>query len=300
MLVEGSRGVAQGMAMPLPQFLRRALLAEPSLVIIAYVMVPTTYAICLLASLWAEFRGQATARSRFLLLVALIGLSTLHQALHRRGPIHLIQVIPPAIIGAHLIFCSFLESPFLGAREAWGRAVRFLTLAYFSFSVIAGLGLMPWGREDLVGWQLWPKERYRRLAAPPLVGSDDPRLSLVREIQNRTTPQQSVLIFPLDCQYYAILNRRASGILFAYNPGLFDRSPWRERNLAAIEADPPALVMVRSDFLNPRAEIPDFVTACRNAFPQVVQFVRKRYTHVVYASADNSVVLLEQPAVMKQ
>ena len=86
MLVDGSRGVVRSMAMDLPQFQRRALLAEPSLIIIAYFMVPATYVLCLLDSLWAEYRGRPTAASRFLLLVALIGLSTLHQTLHRRGP----------------------------------------------------------------------------------------------------------------------------------------------------------------------------------------------------------------------
>ncbi len=282
MLVDGSRGVVRSMAMDLPQFQRRALLAEPSLIIIAYFIVPATYVLCLLDSLWAEYRGRPTAGSRFLLLVALIGLSTLHQTLHRRGPNHLIQVIPPAIIGAHLFFCRFLESPLLSRPATWGRAVRFFSLSYFGFALIAGLGLMPWGRADLSAWEVWPKDRYDHLAAPLASGSQHPALGLVQEVQKRTTPEQSILIFPIECQYCGILNRRVSGIVFSYYPGLYDGSTWRRRNMAALEADPPALVAVRSDFLTPGAEIPGLVTDCRNAFPQVAQFIRERYTQVVY------------------
>ena len=293
MLLAGSRGVVSSMAAPLPQFQQRALLSEPSLNVIAFTMVPITYVLCVLASLWAEYRRRPTARSRFLLLVALIGLSTLHQAWHRRDPCHLIQVIPPAIIGAHLVFCQFLESPLLSSKAAWGRAVRIFALTYFGFALIAALGLMPSGRADLSGWELWPRERYRGLARPLVSGSQHPAVALVREILNRTTPEQSILIFPIDCQYCAVLNRRASGIIFSYYPGLYDGSPWRERNMAAIEADPPAVVAVRWDFLTPGAEIHDIATDCRNAFPQVAQFVRQRYTQVVYQK--DGLVLLERP-----
>lgn len=75
-------------------------------------------------------------------------------------------------------------------------------------------------------------------------------------------------------------------------PGQRDRIlllPWFVRWLdlaeaehGGIEANPPALVAVRSDFLTPGAEIPGLVTDCRNAFPQVAQFIRERYTQVVY------------------
>lgn len=297
MLLDGSYGVVHGMGMALPQFQPGALLAEPSLFVIAYVMVPATYVLCIAASLWSEYRGRPTARSRFLLLVAVIGLSTLHQALHRRGPYHLIQVIPPAIIGAHLFFCQFLESPFLSSREAWGRAARFLALTYLSFAVITGLGLMEWGRLDLSARELWPKDRFSRLAAPPLTGSQDGPLGLVREIQNRTTPDQSILIFPIDCQYFAILNRRLSGIIYAYNPGLYDHAPWCEQNIEAIKADPPALVVVRSNFRIPAGESLDFITTCQNAFPQVDQFVRQHYTQVVYEK--DGFMILQRPTTSR-
>jgi hypothetical protein len=282
MLVDGSHGVVTGMAKSLPQFQWQAVLSEPSLVIIAYAMVPITYILCVLASRWAEYHGRPTAASRFLLLIALVGFSTLHQAMHRREAVHLIQVLPPAIIGAHLLVCRFLESPFVHVRKAKGRAVRFLMLTYFGLALICGLGLMSSGRLDFSGWELWPRDRFHYLALPFESESPSPPLSLLREIRRLTRPDQSILIFPIDCQYYAIVNRRLSGLLYAYYPGVFDGPSWRKRNMTAIEADPPALVAVRSDFLTPGTGDPNMATACWRAFPEVAEFVRQRYTHVLY------------------
>jgi hypothetical protein len=290
MLLSGSRSVSRSMAMPLPDFLWWSPLAEPSLLVLAYALMPATYLLCLAIGIRAEYCGQPTARSRFLLLLALIGFSTLHQALHRRDPAHLLQVLPPALIAVPLIFCEFLDGAFARDPRGWRRAIRFFALTYFSLAVIAGLGLVQHGRIDLSTGTLLRRDRYEALARPLAGAGQHPALKLVRAIDAHSTPEQSLLVFPVDPQYWAVLDRGLSGNAIAYCPGLFDGPQWRKRNLAAIEAHPPALVVVRSDFLDPAHEIPDLVTAYRNAFPEIVAYIHRHYTRVLY-SADGLALL---------
>ena len=287
MLIDGSRGVVGALSKPLPHFQWKAPLSEPSLVVIAYFMVPATYALCVVINLWSEYCGRPTPRSRFLMLVALVGLSTLHQAWHRREATHLIQVVPPAIIASMLLIGIRpldlgIRIPRPKTKVLSPTTIRSLSQLYFAFALITFLGLIPAGRVDMSAWELWPKDRFRHLAKPLESGSSHPAITLAREIQDRTSPSDSVLIYDGNCQYAAILNRRISGILFGYSPAGFHSPSWRQRNLAAIVADPPKLVAVRSDFLNPAEEIPDFVTQCRNTFPEVSQYLRAHYTQVVY------------------
>ena len=101
-----TRELARSMGQPLPRFNRSELLSPASTLILAYVMVPTTYLICGVVGLVAEVKGNSTGRSRFLLAVGSDRRSCFHQALHRKDGHHLIQVIAPGIIGDASSFLS--------------------------------------------------------------------------------------------------------------------------------------------------------------------------------------------------
>jgi hypothetical protein len=278
----GTSGVTTGMATALPEFLLRAPLHAQSIIVLSYVVVLLTYGLCLALGLWAEIRGRATPTSRLLLVVAIVGLSTFHQATHRRGPIHLLQVAPPAMIGACLLVSDFLGRAWFYATALPFRLLRAACLGYLILAVTTAVGLTQWGSQDLASFSLWPAQRFAGLADP--LGADNmhPMAAALREVQRRTRPDQPILVFPLDSQYYALARRPLSGVLYAYWPGVFAASPWRDRNLAALQRDPPALVVVRADFLDRPVPQPDLVQQARASHAAECAWIRQHYREVVY------------------
>jgi hypothetical protein len=252
-----------------------------SVIVLSFVVLPLTYALCLAVGLWAEMRGRATLGSRLFLVVAIVGLSLLHQTLHRRDPAHLLQVAPPAMMGVCLLTAGFFGQAWFHAAAFRFRLLRAAAVSYLVSAVIAGLGLVQWGSQDLARFSVWPAQRFAGLADP--LGDDHPHpaAAALREVQRRTRPDQSILVFSMDSQYYALVHRRLSGALYAYWPGVFATPPWRERNLAALERDLPALVVVRADFLDP-APVPDLVQQARESHAAVQALIRQRYSRVVY------------------
>ena len=144
---------------------------DRTIIVLSYAIVPLTYAVGLLIGLGAEIRGRHNSRTRILLAVAMIGLSALHQAWHRRGPSHLLQVIPPAIIGVHLLVGFFLDSPWFATAVSWPRwALRFAAFSYFALAIACVLGLAPFARSDMAEHDLWPSARYAALAPAGGIG----------------------------------------------------------------------------------------------------------------------------------
>jgi hypothetical protein len=229
-----------------------------------------------------------------LLAISLVGLCISHQAMHRRDAAHLLQVIPPAILGVAL-----LGSIWLGRRDdfrqraasAW--RTRIAGLCYVTVACAVGSGMVTWGRVDLGPASLWPSARYRALAAPLAAAQTHPVAIALREVQRRVPPEQSILVFPVDCQYYAIAQRRMSGLLYSYYPGLYCDSPWCERNLEAICRDAPKLIIVPEHFLDPRKPYYEVWAHGITEHQAVAQWIRRNYTKVVYDH--DGIVLLEKP-----
>ena len=285
----GTSGYLQAMGMSLPEFNCRAPLSAESIIVLSYAMVPLTYAVCLLIGLGAEIRGSSNSHTRILLAVAIIGLSTLHQACHRRGPYHLLQVIPPAIIGVHLLVGFFLDSPWFARR-----AVRFAALAYFALAIACGLGLMPFARVDMAEHNFWPRARYAALARPATSGNPDSNLLAMAKIQELAGPEQSILVFSLDSQFYALANRRMSGVIYNYCAGMYDTPAWVARNLQALRRDMPAVVVVRSDFFDPLPAEKDLLQRAWEAHHAVDQWIRANYPQVAFRR-DGIMLLVRKP-----
>jgi len=243
--IKGAIDLSRAMALPLPRFNGADPLSPASTVVLAYWLVPTVYLIC--AGLWllAELRGHSSRRSRLLLAVALIGGSTFHQALHRKGATHLLQIIPPAIIGVCVVV-SVVYDYVSGATVAGGRtrAVRYLGAASFLLSMIAGLGLLPSGRADLSPFQARPRQRFRELAHPLDAAGGEPLLSALRLVREVTDRDEPILVFPVDSQYFAFLDRPVSGRLTVFVPGFFDSGVEAEKNLQAIRQAMPRVVLL--------------------------------------------------------
>ena len=171
--LKGAVNLSKTMALPLPSFNLAEPLSPSSIVVLAYTLVIATYLICVFVGLSALWRGRSSPRSRLLLALALVGLSTFHQGYYRKDTWHLIQVIPPALIAACALISIFYEriaSP--TGSKLGSRAVRFLGSAFALATAVTALGLVPSGRVDLSPFEAWPRQRLRELAHPLDSGSE--------------------------------------------------------------------------------------------------------------------------------
>ena len=274
--IAAALAVASGMAHPI---------AANSDVVRAYFLAPVVLLVAALAGLYREVIGRGNRGSRFLLCVAAVGLGTFHQAMHRRDPAHLLQVLPPLIVCAFATYAEFrrrlAEASF---REARTWALALAGISYFALLAVGANGLKPWGRQDLATTSFRPGLRYRDLAHPLSAADRYPALEVIHVIREQTSVRDPILVFPLDSQFYALAQRRLSGRLHAYYPGYFDDPRSEDENLAAIRREMPAVVVLPSykTMLSCGNGANDLLLRSMAAHQRVEDFVREHYTRVVF------------------
>ncbi len=268
--------VAKGLAHPIPANVDALR---------AFYLAPVVLIVAALAGLNRELIGRGDRRSRFLLVAAAVGLGTIHQAMHRRDPAHLLQVLAPLVVCAFLTYAEFrrrlAEAPFRRLRT-W--AFCLVGISYFALLAIGANGLRKWGHEDLVSPSFQIGGRYRDLAHPLSAADRYPAVKLIHVIREQTEPRDPILIFPLDCQFYALAQRRPSGRLHAYYADLFDDPQSQAENLAAIRKDMPALVVLPSDRrkIDPENGMEVLEQRSREAHRAIEDFLRAHYTRVAF------------------
>ena len=293
--LKGAVNSTRAMALPLPRFNAADPLSAASVVVLAYGMLIATYLVCGTIGLIAEWTSRSSPRSRLMLAVALVGLSTFHQGIHRKGAHHLLQIIPPAIVGSCLLFSILYEH--IASSTAAGlraRAVRYLGFAFVLGAAITGLGLVPSGRVDLSSVQMWPRRKLRALAHPlnARPGPGVPLLSVLRQVRDATDRNDPILVFPVDSQYLAFLDRPVSGRLTVFVPGFFDSGVEVERNLEAIRKSMPKVVLVApvTGGTDPaRSSLFHQDSAKSHAY--ALRFIEENYTRKLY-ECDRCIVLL--------
>ena len=291
----GAVNLSRAMAIPMPRFEPADPLSPASIVVLAYGLVIATYLVCGIIGVVAGWDGQSTRRSRLLLAIALVGLSTFHQGFYAKGPYHLLQIIPPVILGFCVLIAVLYEhvasSTFAGVRT---RAVRLLGFAFLVGGAIAGLGLTRSGRVDLSSFRPWPSQRLRELAHPLDSGPDrgTPLLAVLRQVRAATDRDDPILVFPVDSQYLALLDRPVSGRLTVFVPGFFDLGAEAEKNLEAIRESMPKVVILTpglggSDLSRSSA----FHHISANSHPYALRFIEENYTKKLH-ECDRCVVLV--------
>jgi hypothetical protein len=263
-------------------------------VIVAYGLIPSAYLFAFIAVAHRGWCGRLAPRSWFLLASALVGAGSLHQAMHRMDPAHLLQVVPAAIICCSLIVAELLGGALgltLPVRaKPW---IRVVGLGYAALLVVIGLKLSRWGQVDLEAFSFWPLERYRSLAHPLGKFDGGPQGAVLSTVTNLTSPRDPILVFPVDCQLYALTQRRISGQHNAYYGKLFDSPRDSEHNLQAVQDEMPKLVIVPSDFDTSPERIPDpLVREGRRSHQYLENFIRQNYSRVVVN--DGGIMVLSQ------
>jgi hypothetical protein len=271
---EAMTAIVEGLSHPPPPFRS---------VIVAYWLIPGCYLASLCYGFLAGPSGGRDRRRRFLVASALVGMACLHQSLHRMDPGHLLQVIPPAIVCISLLVAELLAGlPGLGLSTRKSTAVRVAGACAGVLTLIVGVKLARWGETDLAPLSIWPNERYAGLANPLGPANHDPRAAILAAVTRMTGPDDAILAFPLDPQFYAITNRRLSGRLHAYYQGLFSWPRAIVGNLRAIEADMPRFVLVPSDFdVRPDQCVDPLVGEGRQSHHELEAFIRREYSQVV-------------------
>lgn len=280
--IDATLAVSSGMATPLPPI--RSVIA-------AYWLVPATYLFAFLAVGLRAREARLDERSWFLLAAALVGLASVHQAMHRMGPMHLLQVIPAAIVCAALMASWLLSGapgwPLPVRAKPW---IRVAGVGYAIVLVTIGLKLSRWGQCDLETFSPRPLARYRSLTRP-LDQSDDPRVVALAAVAKLTDPRDPILVFPLDCQFYALTKRRISGRHSTYYPRVFASPKDCERNLEAIQSEMPKLVVVPVDFDKAPEETADLlVREALQSHQPIERFIRQHYPRIVASSGGVTVL----------
>ncbi|WP_165064799.1 hypothetical protein [Paludisphaera rhizosphaerae] len=281
--LHGALVVSRGMAAPMaPLFAIQLGYASAALIL----------GIALLVGLVRSWRRGATPKSLFLLASALVGLAVVHQAMHRRDPAHLLQVIPPVIVAAFELLGMLRTAaidptnrPSLRASAATCGLLAGGVLAY------AAYGMTPYSRWDLVPIGPTPGARLAGLARP--LEFDAPATAVARYLREQTAPNDSVLVFPLDSQLLTIAQRPMSGRLHGYYAGVFDAPEDAAANLAAIQADPPAVVIVPSSKCPPNGSAwpsDDLARRGKVAHAYLDRYIRENYPKTVYDDGRSAVL----------
>lgn len=281
--LHGALVVSKGMAAPMAPLLAIKL---------GYASAAVILSLALLVGLGRSWKRDATQKSLFLLASALVGLAVIHQAMHRRDPAHLLQVIPPVVVAAFELLGMLRSAaidpmirPILRAAAAACGLVAGAVLAY------AAYGMTPYSRWDLVPIGTQPGTRLASLAHP--LDFNAPAAAVARYLREKTAPDDAVLVFPLDSQLLTNAQRPMSGRLHGYYEGVFDAPEDAAANLAAIQADPPAVVVVPSPKSPPNGSAwpsDDLARRGQEAHASVARFIRENYPKTVYDDGYSAVL----------
>jgi hypothetical protein len=147
---------------------------------------------------------------------------------------------------------------------------------------------------DLSPFQAWPRQRLFELAHPldGGAGANAPLLTALRDVRAATDRDDPILVFPVDSQYLALLDRPVSGRLTVFVPGFFDAGAEAEKNLKAIRESMPKVVI-----LTPGLEGTDlgrssaFHHNCAKSHKYALRFIEENFTKKIH-ECDRCVVLV--------
>lgn len=276
----GGQGVVEKWSVPIPSFDWGNAFSQQSSTALAYVLIPSTYVLCILYCFWMWFRHpqQGDSKFKFMNAVSVLGLGIFPQALHRSGVPHLLQVLPPVLIAGSMLVYQLWWGTVLSKDNHRGRLLlKCLAVLYLAVLGLSGWGIRDYGGSDLTRFDVNPIPRYQELSRGIHSSLNYPVIRLISEVQNRTTLDDFVLVVPLACQLYYFAERPISGFINGFASGILDNDKWRRRNLEAIRKNPPAVVIVNDGFFS----LPQ-VDMFRQSQPELYAFLSTDYSQIIY------------------
>lgn len=271
--IGGSARIVQLWSLPIPKLDTKNPFSEASQIKLTLFVLPLTYVACITAGLIGARRlRDADARNRgtFLMLTGLFGLSLFSQALRRFEVQHLLQVIPPFIIGIASFGYQFLN---------YSLVIR------YALSIVAVLFWLPLlitlgqgGRVDLSSFRQNIVSHYSGLHKMK-PEKDEPIYQTIKTIQAKTVSGDSVLVVALACQVHFFSERVMCGFFNELAPGIYDRLNWRLRELRVIQASPPAVVLVENDFFRDTID-----NKVKTFYPELFDYLSTYYAPGNYTS----------------
>ncbi|NIS86617.1 MAG: hypothetical protein GWN10_16510, partial [Nitrospinaceae bacterium] len=161
-ILDGSTGVVKHMSLPFPVFEPTAPFSTESALALAYYSFLIIYAGCLVQGVKMAWAGGEEKRGWFLAAVGLMGAGIFPQALHRSDIAHLLQVLPPFLVGAGLLI-PHLWHP-VPASPRMQKAARGVAVVFLAGLLTAGWNLKQFGGSDWASLISDPVHRYPGLA----------------------------------------------------------------------------------------------------------------------------------------
>ena len=279
-ILTGGRGVVERWSLPIPNFDVNHPLSRQSGAAVIFILMPLTYILCLLWGGWnwiCVSRGS-DVKYKFMVAVGILGLGILPQAFYRADVLHLLQVIPPVLIGGSLVVSDFWKGTVLSNGNFRGRLALKIVAGFYLVTVgLSCWGIRHYGGSDLAKFAWNPIPRYHQLSQGIHSGVEQPVIRLIAEVRRQTMVNEKILVVPLACQLYYFADRPMSGLLNGYALGILDTDLWRRRNLDAIMQDPPKVVIVTEGFFSlPPTDM------FRESQPELYDFLARHYARIIY------------------
>lgn len=277
--IASAQAAVTELSLPYPKFRMATPLSATSGHFLALKIVFLSYAAVLLWAGKELLLKSKNWRSAFpFWIVALTGIGLLPQALHRISIGHLMQVIPPFLVLFPLILERVITATFRGFRQ--GRFFRAGAIFSIACAMLFLILFSAYGMRNQLSVEyqhpsLKSLQTYRRLSSEMTDEFLGPYVcvNLRFAVQEMTEPDESILIVSRDVSHlYYWSDRRMSGLFNVYG-GLWSSPPWRERNLRAVQADPPKLVIVDPTFFQPENKFKHYQ-------PELYAWLSKNYPKI--------------------
>ncbi len=288
--VEGMGGSFRHWGIPIPPFDWLAPSSLNSLHSLACYLMIFTYGLALtwmLRHVWLCRESEMQNRV-FAFVVTLVATGLMPQGIYRADVSHFLQVMPLWLLTASLLVSQMWEAASSARTRGITLAARVALIVYMVLALVTLNGISPQSRIDMGPFGTDLLNRYRGLAKGVQALPDHPISLLVTRMKGVTAENAPVLIlFEYMPHILSWAERPLSGIIPIYPHGTLDSFEWRMRNLKAVKADPPEIVVIQ-----PNTFVPDpdcHSVCCRN--PELCQYVTDHYHRVVYRQGDQFLVL---------
>lgn len=254
--VDGARDTVETMRLALPAFSMRDLLSQAMGIRLAILLAALTYgSIIVYAAVRAlSARASVSRQAMRLAVPATVGLGILPQSLHRVDVGHVLQIAAPFF--ALNVACWFLLWNGGRGKNEKGRLLRrSLAVIYVGLSLwmYAGLGerlqrdYESFGKDIVRRYVLLTRNLdYYAESVEPERRREEYALKAVRAalvVRRLCPPDRHILVLGAPpAGYY--FDRPVAGIFCYYYPGIYEAEPWASRDMEAILANPPAVVVL--------------------------------------------------------